>query len=84
MLSEGPRARGRERNHRALVAGVEAMGMQMAVAQPHRLWTLNTVGIPPAWTTRSVSRLLNEFNIETAAGPSSVPHKGKVWRVGLG
>src|SRR5262249_36385365 len=40
------RARRHERNHRALVAGVEAMGLKMAVAQEHRLWTLNAVAIP--------------------------------------
>jgi len=84
VLSEGLENRGRrhERNHRALVAGVEAMGMQMAVAAPHRLWTLNTIGIPPGVDDAKVrSRLLNEFNIEIGGGLGAF--KGKVWRVGL-
>src|SRR6266508_2132560 len=40
------RAKRHQRNHRALVAGVEAMGLKMAVAPEHRLWTLNAVAIP--------------------------------------
>ena len=33
-------------NHLALVAGLEAMGLRMHVAEPHRLWTLNTPRVP--------------------------------------
>jgi alanine-glyoxylate transaminase/serine-glyoxylate transaminase/serine-pyruvate transaminase len=35
-----------QRNHRALVAGLEAMGLSMAVDQPWRLPQLNAVCIP--------------------------------------
>ncbi|MBP6822103.1 MAG: alanine--glyoxylate aminotransferase family protein, partial [Acidobacteria bacterium] len=71
-----------QRNHRALVAGVEAMGLAMAVAAEHRLWTLNAVSIPEGVDDMKVrGRLLNEFNIEVGGGLGIF--KGKVWRVGL-
>lgn len=76
------RAKRHQRNHRALVAGVEAMGLAMAVAPEHRLWTLNAVSIPEGVDDAKVrSRLLNEFNIEVGGGLGVF--KGKVWRVGL-
>jgi alanine-glyoxylate transaminase/serine-glyoxylate transaminase/serine-pyruvate transaminase len=76
------RARRHERNHRALVAGVEAMGMKMQVASEHRLWTLNAVAIPEGVDDARVrNQLLNEFNIEVGGGLGVF--KGKVWRVGL-
>ncbi|MDQ3011458.1 MAG: alanine--glyoxylate aminotransferase family protein [Acidobacteriota bacterium] len=76
------RARRHERNHRALVAGVEAMGMKMAVAPEDRLWTLNAVAIPDGVDDVKVrGRLLNEFDIEIGGGLGVF--KGKVWRVGL-
>ncbi|MBL8172543.1 MAG: alanine--glyoxylate aminotransferase family protein [Acidobacteria bacterium] len=76
------RAARHQRNHRALVAGVEAMGLAMAVAPEHRLWTLNAVAIPEGIDDAKVrGRLLNEFNIEVGGGLGVF--KGKVWRVGL-
>jgi alanine-glyoxylate transaminase/serine-glyoxylate transaminase/serine-pyruvate transaminase len=76
------RAKRHERNHRALVAGVEAMGLMMAVAPEDRLWTLNAVSIPEGVDDAKVrGRLLNEFNIEVGGGLGVF--KGKVWRVGL-
>ena len=76
------RAKRHERNHRALVAGIEAMGLQMQVAPEHRLWTLNTVRIPQGVDDMRVrSRLLNEFNIEIGGGLGVF--KGKLWRIGL-
>lgn len=76
------RAKRHQRNHRALVAGVEAMGLKMAVAPEHRLWTLNAVTIPEGVDDARVrNRLLNEFNIEIGGGLGVF--KGKVWRVGL-
>jgi alanine-glyoxylate transaminase / serine-glyoxylate transaminase / serine-pyruvate transaminase len=71
-----------ERNSKAFVAGVEAMGLEMLVAPEHRLWTLNAVSIPPGIDDARVrSRLLKEHNIEIGAGFGSL--KGKIWRVGL-
>ncbi len=76
------RAKRHERNHRALVAGVEAMGLKMQVAPEHRLWTLNAVAIPEGVDDARVrNRLLNEFNIEIGGGLGVF--RGKVWRVGL-
>jgi len=69
-------------NHRALVAGVEAMGLQMHVEPAYRLWTLNTVKIPEGVDDAKVrGRLLREFGIEIGGGLGSL--KGRVWRIGL-
>lgn len=68
-------------NHRALVAGAEAMGLQMAVAPEQRLWSLNAVSVPEGVDDARVrARLLGE-NIEIGGGLG--PMKGKIWRVGL-
>ena len=76
------RARRHERNHQALVAGLEAMGMQMLVAPGHRLWTLNTVRIPEGVDDMKVRKqLLEEFDIEVGGGLGVF--KGKIWRIGL-
>ena len=77
-----PRRRRHEFNHRALVAGVEAMGLKMHVAPGARLWTLNTVCIPDGVDDARVRRrLLDEFDIEIGGGLGVL--KGRVWRVGL-
>ncbi len=69
-------------NHQALVAGLEAMGLQMHVEPPYRLWTLNTVKIPAGVDDAKVrGRLLKEFGIEIGGGLGTL--KGKVWRIGL-
>jgi alanine-glyoxylate transaminase/serine-glyoxylate transaminase/serine-pyruvate transaminase len=71
-----------ERNHRALVAGVEAMGLEMNVAPEHRLWSLNAVRVPEGVDDARVrGRLLNDSNIEIGGGLG--PLKGKIWRIGL-
>jgi len=69
-------------NHQALVAGLEAMGLQMHVEQAYRLWTLNTVRIPAGVDdAKARGRLLKEFGIEIGGGLGTL--KGKVWRIGL-
>jgi alanine-glyoxylate transaminase/serine-glyoxylate transaminase/serine-pyruvate transaminase len=69
-------------NHRALVAGIEAMGLKMQVAPEHRLWTLNAVSVPEGVDEARVRRrLLEEFNIEIGGGLGVF--KGRIWRVGL-
>ena len=35
-----------ERNHEALVAGLEALGLELAAQEGHQLWMLNSVRIP--------------------------------------
>ena len=70
------------KNHRALVAGVEAMGLKMHVNPEYRLPTLNTVRIPEGVDdARTRSYLLEKFNLEIGGGLGTL--KGKVWRVGL-
>lgn len=69
-------------NHRALVAGLEAMGMRMFAQEGHRLPMLNTVWLPEDVDDLKVRKfLLNEHNIELGGGLG--PVKGKIWRVGL-
>ena len=69
-------------NHLALVAGLEALGLQMHVEAPYRLATLNTVKIPADVDDAKVrGRLLREFGIEIGGGLGVL--KGKVWRIGL-
>lgn len=69
-------------NHLALVAGLDAMGLQMQVEPQYRLWTLNTVKIPNGVDDAKVrGRLLREFGIEIGGGLGTL--KGKVWRIGF-
>jgi len=69
-------------NHRALVAGIQAMGLEMFVPESHRLPTLNTVKVPPGVDEAKVRGiLLHEFNLEIASGLG--PLKGIIWRIGL-
>jgi alanine-glyoxylate transaminase/serine-glyoxylate transaminase/serine-pyruvate transaminase len=80
---EGLEARWRrhELNHRALVAGLEAMGLGMAVAPANRLWSLNAISVPDGVDDARVRGRLLEENIEIGGGLG--PMKGKIWRVGL-
>ncbi|RMG53481.1 MAG: alanine--glyoxylate aminotransferase family protein [Acidobacteria bacterium] len=84
VREEGLEARWRrhELNHRAFVAGIEAMGLEMFVAREHRLWSLNTVRIPEGVDDQRLRKdLLDHFNIEIGGGLG--PLKGRIWRVGL-
>lgn len=84
VCEEGLEARWRrhELNHRALVAGIEAMGLKMNVAPEHRLWSLNAVRVPEGVDDARIrTRLLSESNIEIGGGLG--PLKGKIWRIGL-
>ena len=80
---EGLEARWRrhELNHRALVAGVKAMGLRMAVAEGERLWSLNAISVPEGVDDARVRARLLEENIEIGGGLG--PMKGRIWRVGL-
>jgi alanine-glyoxylate transaminase/serine-glyoxylate transaminase/serine-pyruvate transaminase len=84
VLEEGlqPRWRRHELNHRALVAGLERLGLELAVQPGHRLWQLNAVRTPEGVDeTRVRQQLLADHQIEIGAGLG--PLKGKIWRVGL-
>jgi alanine-glyoxylate transaminase/serine-glyoxylate transaminase/serine-pyruvate transaminase len=70
------------RNHVAFVAGIEAMGLKMHVAEGHRLWTLNTPRVPDGVDDAQARQyLLAERGIEIAGGFG--PLAGKVFRIGL-
>jgi alanine-glyoxylate transaminase/serine-glyoxylate transaminase/serine-pyruvate transaminase len=70
------------RNHLALRAGLEAMGLRFVVAEADRLPQLNAIAIPEGVDDAAVRRrLLDEFNLEIGAGLGDLA--GKVWRIGL-
>jgi len=69
-------------NHRALVAGIEAMGLVMLAPESERLPMLNAIRIPEgADDTRVRKALLDDFGIEIGGGLGNL--RGKIWRVGL-
>jgi (S)-ureidoglycine-glyoxylate aminotransferase len=70
-------------NQQALIAGLEAMELELFVSNPaDRLITVTGVRVPERVDDVKVRRqLLGEFNIEIAGGFG--PLKGKLWRVGL-
>ncbi len=69
-------------HHRALVAGLEAMGLSMAVASDIRLPQLNAVNIPEGVDDGAVrAALLEQFDLEIGAGLGALA--GKTWRIGL-
>jgi alanine-glyoxylate transaminase/serine-glyoxylate transaminase/serine-pyruvate transaminase len=77
-----PRWARHQLNHQALVAGIEAMGLQMNVAEGSRLWSLNAIRVPDGVDDARVrAKLLDEANIEIGGGLG--PLKGKIWRIGL-
>jgi len=71
------------RNHQAFVAGIEAMGLRMHVADPaNRLWTLNTPRVPEGIDEPRVRQyLLEKRGMEIAGGFG--PLAGKIFRIGL-
>jgi alanine-glyoxylate transaminase/serine-glyoxylate transaminase/serine-pyruvate transaminase len=69
-------------HHRALAAGLDAMGLSLAAQAGHRLPMLNTVSVPDGVAEDKVrSCLLERHGIEIGAGLG--PMKGRVWRIGL-
>lgn len=84
VLEEGLEARHARHllNHKALAAGLEALGMRYFTQEGHRLPQLNCVVIPDGVDDMTVRRrLLNEWGIEIGGGLG--PVKGKAWRIGL-
>lgn len=72
-----------QRNHQAFVAGIEAMGLRMQVADAaNRLWTLNTPRVPDGIDDARIRKyLLEERGMEISGGFG--PLAGKVFRIGL-
>jgi len=70
------------RNHLALAAGLDALGLSLLPPESECLWTLNTIRVPDGIDEAAVRRrLLEEFAIEIGAGLG--PLAGRIWRVGL-
>ena len=70
------------RMHEAFVAGLEAGGLSLLVAEPHRLPQLNTVRVPDGVDEAAArAHVLKTWDLEIGAGLG--PLKGKVWRIGL-
>jgi alanine-glyoxylate transaminase/serine-glyoxylate transaminase/serine-pyruvate transaminase len=68
------------KHHRALRAGLEALGLAYIPARS--LASLNAVHVPTGVDDARVrARLLGEFGIEIGGGLG--PFKGKAWRIGL-
>ncbi len=81
---EGLEARWRrhEQCHRALAAGLEAIGLGLLPPPNDRLWNLNAVRVPEGINEPAVRQhLLKESSIEIGAGLG--PLAGKIWRVGI-
>lgn len=71
-----------QRNHRALRAGLEAMGLSLVVPEAERIPQLNAVSIPDGVDDGAVrTRLLGEYGLEIGGGLGGLA--GKVWRIGL-
>jgi alanine-glyoxylate transaminase/serine-glyoxylate transaminase/serine-pyruvate transaminase len=70
-------------NQQALIAGLEAMGLEMFVPDPaERMTTVTGIHVPKGVDDHHVrAQLRDEFNIEIAGGINTL--KGKLWRVGL-
>jgi alanine-glyoxylate transaminase/serine-glyoxylate transaminase/serine-pyruvate transaminase len=69
-------------NHRALKAGLAAIGITYAAQDGRQLPMLNAVRVPDGVNDAKVrGELLTRFGIEIGAGLGAF--KGKVWRIGL-
>jgi len=69
-------------NHKALVAGLEELGLTMLVEPQYRLPMLNSVCVPDGVDEAAVrSVLLDQYKIEVGAGLGTLA--GKIWRIGL-
>jgi len=67
---------------KALIAGLEAIGLKMFVSASYRLPEINAVYIPAEINDLTVrNALLNEYGIKIGGGLGKL--KGKIWRIGL-
>lgn len=71
-----------QKNHLALRAGLEAMGLSFVVPEGERLPQLNAISVPEGVDEASVrAALLSDYGLEIGAGLGAMA--GKVWRIGL-
>lgn len=83
LLQEGLETRFQRHriNERALVAGIQGMGLKLYGDMSSKLPVVTCIEIPDGVDGESVrSMLLNDFSIEIAS--SFGPLKGKIWRIG--
>ncbi|MDO8413532.1 MAG: alanine--glyoxylate aminotransferase family protein [Gallionellaceae bacterium] len=70
------------KNHLALRAGLEAMGLKFVVPESERLPQLNAISVPEGVDEAAVRNiLLSDYQLEIGAGLGAMA--GKVWRIGL-
>ena len=71
-----------QKNHLALRAGLEAMGLNFVVPESERLPQLNAISVPEGVDEAAVrTALLSDYSLEIGAGLGAMA--GKVWRIGL-
>ncbi len=71
-----------QRNHLALKAGLEKLGLKYLVDEAFRLPQMNAVSVAPGIDEKEVRRrLLLDYNLEIGAGLGDLA--GKIWRFGL-
>jgi alanine-glyoxylate transaminase / serine-glyoxylate transaminase / serine-pyruvate transaminase len=84
VLEEGVEARyaRHKANHEKLVAGLEALGMEMLVKPGSRMWALHTPKVPAGVNDLDVrKKLMDRHGIEIQGGFG--PLAGQVFRIGL-
>jgi len=84
LAEEGlePRWKRHRHDHQGLVAGLEAMGLKLLVAEKSRLPQLNSVMVPEGINEPQVrADMLNKHNIEIGAGLGDLA--GRIFRIGL-
>ncbi|PQV63604.1 alanine-glyoxylate aminotransferase apoenzyme [Abditibacterium utsteinense] len=71
-----------ELHSKALMTGLQTMGLDPFAQEGYRLWQINAVKVPKGLDDQAVrTRLLKDYNIEIGAGLG--PVKGQIWRVGV-
>lgn len=70
------------KNHKALKAGLTALGLKYTAAEGHQLPQLNAVRLPDGVNDLAGRKqLLDDFGIEVGGGLGDL--KGKAWRIGM-
>jgi alanine-glyoxylate transaminase/serine-glyoxylate transaminase/serine-pyruvate transaminase len=69
-------------SHKDFVNRIEALGLQMHVAEDHRIWNLNTPRVPEGLNDAAVRKaLLDQDGIEILGGFGQLA--GKIFRIGV-
>jgi len=76
------RWRRHEKNSKALIKGVEALGLKMHAGKEHRCPAINAIRVPQGIEEQKVrGTLREEFSITVSGGLGKL--KGELWRIGL-